>query len=81
MKELFDNLQAIMGKVNDLEDALQGFRDKVSPSTKAPVNESIRGVHALRDLLWKVDKSLENENEDVKGAERLIQDLNGGKGR
>ena len=80
MKEAFDTLHAIMGKVNEVEDALQGLRDMVSLSTKVPVNDSIRGVQALRDLLWKVDKSLENGSEDEKGAARLLKELDGDRG-
>lgn len=77
MKDLFHDLQGLMAKVNEIEDGLQGLRDRVSLSTKESINDSIRGVQALRDLLWKVDKSLENENEDAKDAARLFKELDG----
>jgi len=81
MKEIFDRLHTIMSKVNSVEDDLQVLRDMVEIESKAPINESILGVYALRDLLWKVDKSLEIRSDDARNAEKLLGELDSGETR
>lgn len=78
MKELFDKLEAIRSKLNSMEDELQAFRDQVGTPIKPSINDSIRAAQALRDMLWKVDKALENQNEDAKSAANLLKDLEKG---
>lgn len=57
----FDQLQTLMRDLDQVEGGLQALRDRVEISTKASINQAIRGTQALRDCLWQVDKALEQE--------------------
>jgi len=61
VKANFDRLQEIMGNLDKAEEGLQALRDNVDLSTKAPINDALRGAQAFRDALWRIDKALELE--------------------
>lgn len=75
MKDLFDKLQSIMSRANGIEDDLQALRDQVDALIKPSINDSIRAVHDLRDILWKVDKAMEIQAESSKDADALFKEL------
>lgn len=57
----FDQPRTLMRELDQVEGGLQVLRDRVELSTKASINQAIRGAQAPRGCLWQVDKALEQE--------------------
>ena len=57
----FDHLDALMRKVDEIENGLQRMRDTVDLPTKPAINRALGCVQTMRDGLWLVDRALEKE--------------------
>ncbi|HKP94558.1 MAG TPA: hypothetical protein VJ385_02260 [Fibrobacteria bacterium] len=56
-----EHLQALMQKLDQVEDGLKVLRDGVDVQTKPAINASIAAAQAMRGSLWQLDKALEKE--------------------
>ncbi len=57
----FDHLQALMKKLDQVEDGLKVLRDHVDAATKPVINASIAAAQAMRGSPWQVNRALEKE--------------------